>query len=268
MSRIRIAIAGSSGRMGRMLLENVFQSEDMLLHAALEHGGSALVGRDAGEQLGAPCGVKISADVDAVLKGADVLIDFTRPEGTLHHLSICQKLGVNMVIGTTGFNAQQKAQLGSAAQQIGIVFAPNMSVGVNLVFKLLETASRALAHGYDIGIIEAHHRHKVDAPSGTALGMGEVIAKTLGRDLEKCAVYGREGVTGERDPSTIGFATVRGGDIVGDHTVLFAGTGERIEITHKASSRATFALGALRAARFLTEHPAGMYDMQDVLGIK
>jgi 4-hydroxy-tetrahydrodipicolinate reductase len=268
MSRIRIAIAGSSGRMGRMLLENLFQSGDMQLHAALEHDSSTLIGRDAGELLGAPCGVKISADVEAVLKGADVLIDFTRPEGTLHHLAICQKLGVNMVIGTTGFNAQQKAQLGSAAQQIGIVFAPNMSVGVNLVFKLLETASRALAHGYDVEIIEAHHRHKVDAPSGTALGMGEVIAKTLGRDLEKCAVYGREGVTGERDPSTIGFATVRGGDIVGDHTVLFAGTGERIEITHKASSRATFALGALRAARFLTANPAGMYDMQDVLGIK
>jgi 4-hydroxy-tetrahydrodipicolinate reductase len=172
------------------------------------------------------------------------------------------------VIGTTGFNAQQKAQLGGAARQIGIVFAPNMSVGVNLVFKLLETASRVLSQGYDIEIIEAHHRHKVDAPSGTALGMGEVIAKTLGRDLDKCAVYGRKGVTGERDPSTIGFATVRGGDIVGDHTVMFAGTGERIEITHKASSRATFAMGALRAARFLKEHPAGLYDMQDVLGLK
>jgi 4-hydroxy-tetrahydrodipicolinate reductase len=268
MGKIKIAIAGSSGRMGRILLENVLLSDDLALHAALEHGSSPLLGRDAGELVGAPCGVKISADVAAALKGADVLIDFTRPEGTLHHLEVCRKLGVNMVIGTTGLNAQQKAQLGSAAQQIGIVFAPNMSVGVNLVFKLLETASRVLANGYDIEIIEAHHRHKVDAPSGTALGMGEVIAKTLGRDLEKCAVYGREGVTGERDPSTIGFATVRGGDIVGDHTVLFAGTGERIEITHKASSRATFALGALRAARFLKEHPAGMYDMQDVLELK
>jgi 4-hydroxy-tetrahydrodipicolinate reductase len=268
MNRIKIAIAGSSGRMGRILLEKVFQSDDLVLHAALEHGSSTLIGKDAGSLSGTACGVKVSADVEAALQGADVLIDFTRPEGTLHHLDICQKLGVNMVIGTTGFNAQQKAQLGSAAQQIGIVFAPNMSVGVNLVFKLLETASRVLAQGYDIEIIEAHHRHKVDAPSGTALGMGEVIAKTLGRDLEKCAVYGREGITGERDPSTIGFATVRGGDIVGDHTVMFAGTGERIEITHKASSRATFALGALRAARFLKEHPAGMYDMQDVLGIK
>jgi len=268
MNKIKIAIAGSSGRMGRTLLEGVAQADDLVLHAALEHGGSGLLGRDAGELLGAPCGVQITADVAAALQGADVLIDFTRPEGTLHHLEICRKLGVNMVVGTTGLNAQQKAQLGAAAQHIGLVFAPNMSVGVNLVFKLLETASRVLAHGYDIEIIEAHHRHKVDAPSGTALGMGEVIAKTLGRDLAQCAVYGREGVTGERDPSTIGFATVRGGDIVGDHTVLFAGTGERIEITHKASSRATFALGALRAARFLKENPAGMYDMQDVLGLK
>jgi len=254
--------------MGRALLDGVLQADDLVLHAALEHADSPLLGRDAGELSGSPCDVKISSEVAEVLKGADVLIDFTRPEGTLLHLEACRKLGVNMVIGTTGFNAQQKAQLGVAAQQIGIVFAPNMSVGVNLVFKLLETASRVLANGYDIEIVEAHHRHKVDAPSGTALGMGEVIARTLGRDLEKCAVYGREGVTGERDPSTIGFATVRGGDIVGDHTALFAGTGERIEITHKASSRATFALGALRAARFLKANPAGLYDMQDVLGLK
>jgi 4-hydroxy-tetrahydrodipicolinate reductase len=268
MSRIKIAIAGSSGRMGRALLDGVAQADDLELHAALEHSGSALLGKDAGELIAAPCGVKISADVAVALQGAGVLIDFTRPEGTMSHLEICRKLGVNMVIGTTGLNAQQKAQLGAAAQDIGIVFAPNMSVGVNLVFKLLETASRVLANGYDIEIVEAHHRHKVDAPSGTALGMGEVIAKTLGRNLAQCAVYGREGVTGERDPSTIGFATVRGGDIVGDHTVLFAGTGERIEITHKASSRATFALAALRAARFLKENPAGLYDMQDVLGLK
>ncbi len=268
MSKIKIAIAGSSGRMGRILLESVANADDLVLHAALGHGGSALLGRDAGEFLGAVSGVKISADVEAALQGADVLIDFTRPEGTLLHLEVCRKLGVNMVIGTTGFNAQQKAQLGAAAQDVGIVFAPNMSVGVNLLFKLLETASRVLAQGYDIEIIEAHHRHKVDAPSGTALGLGEVVARTLGRDLSECAVYGREGVTGERDPSTIGFATVRGGDIVGDHTVLFAGIGERIEITHKASSRATFALGALRAARFLKANPAGMYDMQDVLELK
>lgn len=268
MNKIKIVIAGCSGRMGKALLEGILQSDDLELHAALEHTSSAQLGKDAGELFGSACGVKITAGVEDALQGADALIDFTRPEGTMHHLGICIKLGVTMVIGTTGFSAQQKAQLGAAAQHIGIVFAPNMSVGVNLTFKLLEMASKVLSHGYDIEIIEAHHRHKVDAPSGTALGMGEVIAKTLGRDLAKCAVYGREGVTGERDPSTIGFATVRGGDIVGDHTVLFAGIGERIEITHKASSRATFALGALRAARFLQGNAAGMYDMQDVLGLK
>lgn len=268
MNKIKIVIAGCSGRMGKALLEGILQSDDLELHAALEHTSSAQLGNDAGELFGSACGVKITADVADALQGADALIDFTRPEGTVSHLEVCIKLGVPMVIGTTGFSAQQKAQLGAAAQHIGIVFAPNMSVGVNLTFKLLEMASKVLSHGYDIEIIEAHHRHKVDAPSGTALGMGEVIAKTLGRDLAKCAEYGREGITGERDPSTIGFATVRGGDIVGDHTVLFAGIGERIEITHKASSRATFALGALRAARFLQGNAAGMYDMQDVLGLK
>jgi 4-hydroxy-tetrahydrodipicolinate reductase len=267
MSKIKIVIAGCSGRMGKTLLENVALAEDLELHGALDHASSAVLGKDVAE-LGGTRGTTISADVETVLRGADVLIDFTRPEGTLHHLEICQKLGVSIVVGTTGFNAQQKALLGVAGQKIGVVFAPNMSVGVNLTFKLLETAAKVLSHGYDIEIIEAHHRHKVDAPSGTALGMAEVVARTLGRDLEKCAVYGREGVTGERDPSTIGFATVRGGDIVGDHTVLFAGTGERVEITHKASSRATFALGALRAARFLKLNKAGLYDMQDVLNLK
>jgi 4-hydroxy-tetrahydrodipicolinate reductase len=262
MNKIKIVIAGCGGRMGKVLLDCVAQADDLVLHAALEHEGNAMIGSDAGS------GVAITSDIEAALKGADALIDFTRPEGTMQHLEICRRLGVNLIVGTTGLNAQQKAQLGAAAQDIGIVFAPNMSVGVNLVFKLLETASRVLANGYDIEVIEAHHRHKVDAPSGTALGMGEVIARTLGRDLEQCAVYGREGVTGERDPSTIGFSTVRGGDIVGDHTVLYAGIGERIEITHKASSRATFALGALRAARFLAENKAGLYDMQDVLSLK
>jgi 4-hydroxy-tetrahydrodipicolinate reductase len=260
--KIKVAIAGCGGRMGKVLLDCVAQADDLQLHAALEHKGSPFIGNTVAE------GMKITDDIEGALQGADALIDFTRPEGTMHHLEICRKLGVGMVIGTTGLNAQQKAALGAAAQDIGIVFAPNMSVGVNLVFKLLETASRVLSEGYDIEIIEAHHRHKVDAPSGTALGMGEVVARTLGRDLEKCAVYGREGVTGERDPSTIGFATVRGGDIVGDHTVLYAGIGERIEITHKASSRATFAIGALRAARFLKANQAGRYDMQDVLGLK
>jgi 4-hydroxy-tetrahydrodipicolinate reductase len=268
MSKVKVVIAGCTGRMGRALLEGVLQSDDLLLHAALAHQGSAHLGKDAGELVGSACGIKIGAALENALKGADVLIDFTRPEGTLEHVAVCQKLGVNIVIGTTGFNPQQKAQLGLAAQKIGVVFSPNMSVGVNLTFKLLEMAAQVLSHGYDIEIVEAHHRHKVDAPSGTALGMGEVIAKTLGRDLAQCAVYGREGVTGARDPSTIGFATVRGGDIVGDHTVMFAGIGERIEITHKASSRATFALGALRAARFLKVNQAGLYDMQDVLNLK
>ena len=268
MSTLNIAIAGSSGRMGRALLEVVAQAPDMRLASALERKGSPFVGKDAGELFGAPCGVSIGEDTATALAGCHALIDFTRPEATLEHLQACRELGINIVIGTTGFTPEQKELIADAGRDIGVVFAPNMSVGVNLLFKLLETASRVLAHGYDIEIIEAHHRHKVDAPSGTALGMGEVIARTLGRDLTQCAVYGREGVTGERDPSTIGFATVRGGDIVGDHTVLYAGLGERIEITHKASSRATFALGALRAARFLREQPAGMYDMQDVLGLK
>jgi 4-hydroxy-tetrahydrodipicolinate reductase len=265
---LRIAIAGSAGRMGRTLLEAVAQSDDLRLHAALERSDSPFIGKDAGESIGSPNGVRITADVEAALQGCDALIDFTRPEGTLAHLQSCLRHGVRMVIGTTGFNPEQKARIEQAAARIAIIMAPNMSVGVNLVFKLLESAAKVLAEGYDIEIIEAHHRHKVDAPSGTALRMGEVIAQALGRDLKTHAVYGREGVTGERKNTTIGFATVRGGDIVGDHTALFAGIGERVEITHKASSRATFALGALRAARFLADKKSGLFDMQDVLGLK
>ena len=268
MTTLNIAIVGSSGRMGRVLIESVAQAPDMRLGAALERAGSPFLGKDAGELSGAPCGVLISEDAAAALKGCHALIDFTRPEATLNHLKICRELGVNIVIGTTGFTPEQKALIADAARDIGVVFAPNMSVGVNLCLKLLDMAARVLDEGYDIEVIEAHHRHKVDAPSGTALRMGEVVASALGRDLSECAVYGREGMTGERSPSTIGFATVRGGDIVGDHTVLFAGTGERIEITHKASSRATFALGALRAARFLAQRGKGLYDMQDVLGLR
>lgn len=264
---IKIVIAGSSGRMGRTLLEGLAQAPDCVLHGALERAGSPYLGRDA-SVLGGPVQVNISDDMAATLAGADVLIDFTRPEGTLQHLGLCRRLGVNIVIGTTGFSAEQKQAIADAGQDIGVVFAPNMSVGVNLSFKLLEIAAKVLNEGYDIEIIEAHHRHKVDAPSGTALRMGEVVAAALGRDLSECAVYGREGVTGERQPSTIGFATVRGGDIVGDHTVMFAGIGERVEITHKASSRMTFAQGALRAARFLSISRAGQYDMQDVLGLR
>ena len=264
---LKIAIAGSSGRMGRSLLSAIFESDDMTLHAALERPGSDWVGKDAGELVGARCGVAISGDIEAV-SGADVLIDFTRPEATLAHLEFCRKAKVDMVIGTTGLSAEEKSILASAGDDISIVFAPNMSVGVNLALKLLEIAASVLGDDYDVEIIEAHHRHKVDAPSGTALKMGEVVAEALGRNLSECAVYGREGVTGERSSKTIGFATVRAGDIVGDHTVLFAGTGERIEITHKASSRATFATGALRAARFIHGRGAGLYDMRDVLGLR
>ena len=254
--------------MGRVLLEAVMQAPDARLVGALERPHSPYLGRDAGELFGLPCGVAISDNIEHTLSTADVLIDFTRPEGTVRHLAACDVLKVRMVIGTTGLTEADRAKLSDVAQRIGIVAAPNMSVGVNLIFKLLDTAARVLADRYDIEIIEAHHRHKVDAPSGTALRMGEVVAAALSRDLVSCAVYGREGVTGERNPSTIGFATVRGGDIVGDHTVLFAGTGERVELTHKASSRATFAEGALRAARWLADKPAGLYDMQDVLGLR
>ncbi len=265
---MKIAIAGSSGRMGRTLIEAVLSAGDMQLVAALEHADSPFLGKDAGELAGASCGVSITDDFDTALAKADCLIDFTRPAGTLAHLASCHKRGVAMVIGTTGLETEQKLVIQDASHSIPIVFAPNMAVGVNLVFKLLDTAARVLSQGYDIEVIEAHHRHKVDAPSGTALRMGEVVAEALGRDLSKCAVYGREGVTGERDPSTIGFATVRGGDIVGDHTVLFAGTGERVEITHKAASRMPYALGSLRAARFLKGRKSGLYDMQDVLGLR
>jgi 4-hydroxy-tetrahydrodipicolinate reductase len=268
MATLSIAVAGSSGRMGRALLEAVLHSADMRLGCALEQAGDSHLNKDAGELIGAPCGVAISADVEKGVRGCDALIDFTRPEGTLAHLAACRRLGVKMVIGTTGFSDKQKQTIADAAQDIAIVMAPNMSVGTNLLFKLSDLAARVLNDGYDIEIIEAHHRHKVDAPSGTALHIGDVIAKALGRNLAECAVYGREGVTGERKASTIGFATIRGGDIVGDHTVLFAGTGERVEITVKAGSRATYAQGALRAVRFLMEKKAGFFDMQDVLGLR
>lgn len=265
---INVAIAGISGRMGKTLLEAVMAAADMRLSAALDRAGSATLETDAGALVGASLGVKVSADVSAALTGADVLIDFTRPEATLHHLQVCVEKKVGLIIGTTGFDASGKAAIELAAQSISIVFAPNMSVGVTLALKLLDMAARVLDEDFDIEITEAHHRHKVDAPSGTALRMGEVVANALGRDLKTCAVYGREGVTGERDTRTIGFSTVRGGDIVGDHTVMFAGIGERLEITHKASSRMTFALGALRAARFLSGTQSGLFDMQDVLGLK
>ncbi len=264
----RVCVAGASGRMGQMLIDAVRAADDCVLSGALDIAASPAIGQDAGAYAGQALGVSITHDIAAGLQGSQVLIDFTRPEGTLLHLRECVKQRVNLVIGTTGFSDAQKAEIAEAARHIAIVMAPNMSVGVNVTLKLLEMAAKALATGYDIEIVEAHHRHKVDAPSGTALKMGEVIAGALGRDLKDCAVYAREGVTGERDPSSIGFATIRGGDIVGDHTVLFAGTGERIEITHKSSSRATYAQGSLRAVRFLAGRSTGLHDMFDVLGLR
>ena len=268
MAQIRLAVAGSSGRMGRALIEAVLGASDLKLAAALEQKGNAHVGKDAGELVGAPSGVRVGDDVAMAIAGADVFIDFTRPEGTIAHVAACRRQGVNMVIGTTGFGDAQQKEIAAAARDVAIVMSPNFSVGVNVAFRLLEVAARALATGYDVEIVEAHHRHKVDAPSGTALRMGEVVARALGRDLKQHAVFAREGVTGERKDETIGFATMRGGDLVGDHTVMFIGAGERLEISHRASSRANFARGALRAARFVATKKNGLYDMADVLGFK
>ncbi len=259
---IRIAVVGSSGRMGQMLIEAIEACGDCTLGAALDTPSSTALGRVAAPN------ITISSDLATGLANSQVLIDFTRPEGTLAHLAACRKAGVNMVIGTTGFTEAEKAVIADAANDIAIVFAPNMSVGVNVTLKLLEMAAKALSTGYDIEVIEAHHRHKVDAPSGTALKMGEVLAEAMGRSLADCAVYARVGVTGERDPSSIGFATIRGGDIVGEHTVMFAGTGERIEIAHKSTSRVNYAQGSLRAARFLSDKRTGLFDMFDVLGLR
>ena len=264
---MKIAIAGSAGRMGRTLIEAVLSEEDLTLSAALEVAGSPDLGKDAGAAIGRKTGVAISADYAAGIAASDCLIDFTRPEGSLLHLDACLESGVNMVIGTTGFAAQGKQRILDAASRIAIVFAPNMAVGVNAVFKLAEVAAKILGDAYDVEIIEAHHRYKVDAPSGTALKLGEVIAAALGRDLKSCAVYGREGVSGERDAKSIGFHSVRGGDIVGEHSVIFAGSGERVEVAVRSQSRMTYAVGALRAARFLQGRAPGLYDMQDVLSL-
>ncbi len=265
---LRIAVAGASGRMGRMLVDAVCAAEDLRLAGALGRADSPAIGTDPAAPGGRQSPVEVTADPRAGLADAEVLIDFTRPEGTLAHLAVCRELGVNAVVGTTGFDEGQKALIAEHAKHIAIVMAPNMSVGVNVVMKLLDVAARSFGEGYDIEVIEAHHRHKVDAPSGTALQMGEVVAAALGRDLASCAVRSRDGVTGERDASTIGFSSIRGGDIVGDHTVLFAGSGERIEITHRSSSRSTYAQGSLRAARFLADRTSGLFDMADVLGLE
>jgi 4-hydroxy-tetrahydrodipicolinate reductase len=264
---LRVAVAGSSGRMGRMLIEATLAQADLALSGALELPDSPALGTDAGAALGRRTGVRVTADLAEGLRGAEVLIDFTRPEGTLAHLAACRAHGVAAVVGTTGFSAAQKAELGALAQQLPIVWAPNMSVGVNVMLRLLAQAAQALGPAYDIEVIEAHHRHKVDAPSGTALAMGEVLARARGLQLERDGVFARHGHTGERAADSIGFATVRGGDIVGDHTVLFAGSGERIEITHRSSSRANYAEGSLRAARFLRGRAPGLYGMDDVLGL-
>ncbi len=264
----RIAIPGAAGRMGRTLIDACGRADDVQLGAATERSGHDLLGSDAGMVAGiGETGVAIADDMASVVDRFDVLIDFTVPEASLAHLALCRSNGKRMVIGTTGFSEEQKQQIESASNDIAIVFAPNMSVGVNLCLKLLDTAARVLGDSVDIEVIEAHHRHKVDAPSGTALRMGEVVADALGRDLKACAVYGREGITGARDRGTIGFETIRAGDIVGDHTVMFATEGERVEITHKASSRMTFASGAVRAAAWVGSRDKGLFDMQDVLGL-
>jgi 4-hydroxy-tetrahydrodipicolinate reductase len=261
---MRLVITGAGGRMGRVLIESVLRSGDLELAAAVEAPGNPLIGKDVGELVGLPCGVRISTE----FVNGDCLIDFTRPEGALAHLEQCVAKGMSMVIGTTGFSERQSELIASAAQRIAIVQAPSMSAGVNLAFALAETAARTLGESYDVEIIESHHRHKVDAPSGTALRFGAVIARALGRDLARDAVHGRQGQVGERDPRSIGFHAIRGGDIVGEHTVLFAGEGERLEITVRSGSRATYATGALRAARFLAGKRNGLYDMQDVLGLR
>ena len=265
---LRIAITGAAGRMGKTLIEACQQADDCKLSAAIERPGISLIGADAGELSGVgSLDVQLVDDITSVVNDFDVLIDFTSIESTLHNLQVCKDNKKHIIIGTTGFSDEQKALIREAAQQTAVVFAPNMSVGVNLCLKLLEMAASVLNEDYDIEVIEAHHRHKVDAPSGTALRMGEVVAQTLGRDLKDCAVYGREGHTGPRDPKTIGFETIRAGDVVGEHTVMFATEGERVEITHKASSRMTFAKGAIRAARWLKGKDKGLYDMRDVLGL-
>jgi len=264
---INIGIAGAAGRMGRTLTEACARAEGLTLTAAVERAGNATIGADAGELAGiGKLGVNIHAGLSDT--SFDVLIDFTSPAATLANIEYCRQHGKKMVIGTTGLNDSGKQSIAAAAKNIAIVFAPNMSVGVNLCFKLLDLAARVLGDDVDVEVIEAHHRYKADAPSGTALRMGEVVAQALKRDLERSAVYERHGLTGERPRQVIGFSSIRAGDIVGDHTVLFAGGGERVEITHRAESRMTFANGALRAARWLMERKTGLYDMQDVLGLR
>jgi 4-hydroxy-tetrahydrodipicolinate reductase len=265
---VRVGVVGSAGRMGQTLVKACLNTTGVVLTAAVERKDSPAVGLDAGEVAGLlRMGIPVKGDLAEVIPDIDVLIDFTRPESTLAHVEMCKLAGKRIVIGTTGFTPEGRLAIEAAAGEIAIMMAPNMSVGVNLVLKLLEVAASVMGDYTDIEIVEAHHRHKVDAPSGTALRMGEVVAKALGRDLKDCAVYGREGITGERDLKTIGFSTIRAGDIVGEHTVMFADEGERVEIVHKASSRMTFAKGAVRAAQWIAGKERGLYDMADVLGL-
>jgi 4-hydroxy-tetrahydrodipicolinate reductase len=272
MMAVRIAIAGAGGRMGQALIEAALADPGVTLAAALDVSGSAVVGRDAGERFGCATGVIVGSDIDAAVSAVDVLIDFTRPVGTIAHLAACARHGTGAVVGTTGMSDEQKAGLAAFALEIPVVFAPNMSVGVNVLLALVEMAARRLGPAYDVEIVEMHHRHKVDAPSGTALGLGEAAARGLGRTLADCAVYSRQGATGERNPGAIGFASLRGGDVVGEHAVIFAGAGERVELAHKATSRQNFAAGALRAAQFVAQRRGakrpGLSDMQDVLGLR
>lgn len=266
---VNVAITGATGRMGRALVSACLGNPNSNLTAAIERPDNSLIGKDIGEIVGInKININLISELESVVDHFDVLIDFTNPDSTLANLAICHRANKRIVIGTTGFNPQQRANIAKMAQDIAVVLAPNMSVGVNLVFKLLELAAKVLGDEADVEIIEAHHRHKLDAPSGTALRMGEVIAATLGRDLADCAIYGREGKMGERSRQTIGFETIRAGDIVGEHTVLFASTGERVEIAHKASDRSNFAKGALRAVHWVIQKEKGLFDMQDVLGLR
>ncbi len=271
LTATRVAIAGAGGRMGQALIEAVLGDTLLVLSAALDLPGSPAVASDAGQRIGRATGVIVGTDVDAAVRASDVLIDFTRPDGTLAHLEACARHGTGAVVGTTGFSDAQKARVAALAARVPIVLAPNMSVGVNVLLALVESAAQRLGPGYDIEIVEMHHRHKVDAPSGTAIALGEAAARGTGRALADTAVYAREGVTGERKAGTIGFAALRGGDVVGEHTVVFAGAGERLELAHKAGSRQNFAMGALRAAHFVAARraagKAGLADMRDVLGI-
>ena len=266
--KMKIVVAGGAGRMGRTLIDAITRASDATLVGALEVSGSTSVGAMVGTEDGLGSEIRITADFAGTIPMGDCLIDFTRPEGTLAHLEVCVAHKKRAVIGTTGFSAGQRKAIESAARQIPIVFAPNMAVGVNATFRLAEVAAKILGDDFDVEIIEAHHRHKIDAPSGTALRLGEVVAQALGRDLGAVAKHGRQGVTGERDAKIIGFHAIRGGDIVGEHTVIFAGEGERVEVTVRSQSRMTYALGALRACRFVMGKGPGLYDMQDVLGLR